>query len=321
MYGFLLMVVAVVQTIWYVLYCKKVFKDTTYVKCWDINILKRFVGYSGWSLLVNGACITRSQCINIFFNLFLGVLANAALGIANQVIAALSTFVTNFTQAFKPQLIKSWASKDYDYFMRLVFSTSKISYFLLLLISVPVVVNIDFALSVWLGEYPPMAAVYVESIILYYMVDALQEPLVCSVHATGNLKFHQIMVSIIVFLYIPVSYFMLKLGYSGESVLVANAVTNILCAVGRTIYMRKLISLNLGLYIKKVLYPTFIITVLSLPVPLIMKQYMDDTWCNVILNCIVSEVLVCALCLIIGLDKTEKKLIYSIPVIKKTLRK
>lgn len=320
-YSFLLMLVALILTGWYMLYCKQKFQDTQYERCWDKGVLKQFVGYSGWSLLVNGACITRSQCISIFFNMFMGVLANAALGIANQVISVLNTFVTNFTQAFKPQLIKSWASQEYDYFMKLIYSTSKISYFLLLLISVPVVVNIDFALKVWLGDYPPMAAVYVESIILYYLVDALQEPLVSSVHATGNLKFHQIMVSIIVFAFIPVSYIMLKLGCSGETVLVANAVTNIICAVGRTIYMRRLINLDLGLYFKKVICPTCIVTILSLPIPLIMKYYMVETWGSVILNSVVSVAILCVLCLIIGLDKSEKQLLYSIPLVKKILRK
>ena len=320
-YSLLMLVVALILALWYILYCNRFFSDTKYIRYWDKGMFNQFASYSGWSLLVNGACITRSQCISIFFNLFMGVLANAALGIANQVISALNLFVTNFTQAFKPQLIKSWASKDYDYFMKLIFSTSKISFYLLLLISVPVVVNIDFALRVWLGDYPSMAPIYIESIIFYYLVDALQEPLVCSVHATGNLKFHQIMVSSIVFLFIPVSYLMLKMGCSGESVLIANFITNLICAFGRTIYMRKLINLDVKLYLKKVVVPIVVITCLAMPIPLGIKYYLHESWTNVIINCTLSVSLICTLCFTIGLNKSEKQLVYSIPVLKKILRK
>lgn len=316
-YSALLMIVAIILLAWYMIYCCWKFKDTKYQMEWNKDVIRKFASYSGWALLVNGATITRSQCINIFFNLFLGVLANAAMGVANQVVGALNVFVTNLNQAFRPQLIKSWAENNKDYFMKIVLSSSKMSYFLLLLVAIPVVANIDFLLRIWLGDYPPMASVYVIAILLYYLVDAMQEPLVNSVHATGNLRFHQIMIASIVILVIPISYVMLSSGCSGTSVLVMNALANAVCALGRTIYMKRLINLDLYVYLHKVVTPIVIVTLLSAPLPIYMSRHYESTWGTFIMITMLSVVLTLLISYFIGLDTAEKKLLWSMPILSK----
>lgn len=313
--------VALILFLWYVAYCRRQFAYCSYIRVWDYTILRQFASYSGWSLLVNGACITRNQSINIFFNIFLGVFANAALGIANQVVSALNTFVTNFTQAFKPQLIKSWAAKDYRYFMRLIFSSSKVSYYLLLWVTIPVAVNIRFFLEGWLVDYPPMADVYIITILMYFLVDALQEPLVVAVHATGNLRFHQIMIASIVLLVIPAAYLMLCFGCSGTSVLAVNALANVLCGVARTLHMKRLIGLKLFDYLYKVILRVVLVTCLSVLIPFYLSQQLDATWTSVIGVALVSLLLTGFICFFVGFDKDEKQLLLSIPIVKKVLRK
>lgn len=319
-YSILLTGVAFLLLLWYIVYCSRKIDDTKYKAIWDKSMIVKFTKYSVWSMLVNGACVARSQSINIFFNLFLGVLANAAMGVANQVIAALNLFVTNFTQAFRPQIIKSWATKDYEYFHKLIFMTSKVSYLLLLMLSLPLVCNIDFVLKLWLGDYPPMAVVFVQTIILYYLIDALQDPLVTAVHATGNLRYHQIMISCIVFLVIPIAYIMLRLGCSGSSVLVVNALSNVICAIGRTLYMRKLIFLDLGKYLKQVVQPIIIVTVLSLPLPIYLSGKIEAGWSNFLITGSIALFSVMILSYIIALDKVEKQHIKSLPVINKLFK-
>lgn len=320
-YSILLTSVAVISFLIQYIYCKIKFKDCQYKRVWDKSVFKQFTSYSSWALLVNVATITRTQCINIFFNLFLGVLANAAMGVANQVMAAMNQFVTNFTQAFRPQIIKSWAAQDLNYLMRLIYSSSKMSYFLLLIISIPVVANINFFLTIWLVEYPPMAPVFIETIIIYYLIDALQEPLLTSVHATGKLKYHQIMVASIIILVIPTSYFLLKLGLPGYMVLAANAFANFLCAIGRTIYLKHLIGLDLESYMKKVIIPVSIVTVLAVILPLVMTQFIETNSLGVIVTTGSSMLWTATLCYFIGFDTNEKKYFANLPIVNKIFRK
>lgn len=319
-YSFLLLIISLSLFIWYFLYCKINFKDCTYIKCWDKQVLIKFVNYSGWSLLVDAATITRTQSIIIFFNLFLGVIANAALGIANQVVAALYVFVKNFTQAYKPQIIKSWAAEDFNYFMKIIFSSSKLSYYLLLWVSIPIIINITFVLHIWLGNFPSSAPVFVLTIILYYLIDAQQAPLVAAVHATGNLKFHQIMIASITIIMIPIAYLMLYFGYSGAMVLVANFIINLISAITRIIYMRHLIKLNLKDYCHRVVLPILLVTSTSFPIPIYISQKLETSWRNVIIETILSLVITAFSCYFIGLNEKEKGMLKSIPIVKKLSR-
>ena len=131
-YGILLFIVSVIIFISYFIYCRVTFSKIAYIKYWDKSWIKKFMSYSGWSLLVNGADVCSLQSINIFFNLFIGITANAALGIANQVNSGMNLFLGNFTQAFRPQIIKSYAAKDFVYFYKMIFSASKMSFLLYL---------------------------------------------------------------------------------------------------------------------------------------------------------------------------------------------
>lgn len=306
LYSILLAFITLFLSIGYYLYCKRVFYDCQYIIFWDNQLLLDFTRYSGWSLLVNGACMARSQCITFFFNIFLGLIANAALGIANQIINALNMFVTNFTQAFNPQIVKSWASSEYDYFMRIIYISSKLSYYLLLLVCIPVIVNIDFILQLWLGDYPEYTDVYIETIVFYYLVEAMQTPLVTAVHATGKLKQHQIIISSVVFAFIPISYFLLRLGYSGTYVLGLNAVTNLLCAIARVLIMRNLINLDLNQYTKIVLRPIVLVSFISLLVVVFFKYTSEDNWQSFIVSCILSVIAVIISSYYLGIDKQER---------------
>lgn len=314
-YAFLMMIIYILLSICYLAYCKLKLKDCVYCRYWDSRILKQFCTYSGWSLLVNAACIIRSQSFSIFFNLFFGVVANAAMGIANQVISALNSFVTSFTQAFNPQIIKSYASKELDYFNSLIFSASKLSYYLLFIISLPIVLNINFILKLWLGDYPEMVPVFIETIIIYYLIDAMQAPLLTAVHATGKLKTHQIVISIIVSLIIPLSYVMLKLGFPAYSIFVLNALSNILCAVVRVIIMKHLINLDIGSYVKEVVAPICLVTILTIPLPMYLASISGEGWSSFF--CISGCTLIISLVsvLILGLNSRERKLLKEMPII------
>lgn len=311
LYAALLAIITVVLSFGYYTYCYRIFSNCRYHRYWDSNLINEFSQYSGWSILVNGACMARSQCITIFFNLYLGVVANAALGIANQVINALNMFVTNFTQAFNPQIVKSWAAHKHQYFMKILFLSSKISYYLLLIVCIPVIINIDFILDVWLGDYPEMTAAFIETIILYYLVESMQIPLINAVHATGNLKIHQTAISSIVMLFIPICYVMLKVGYSGIVVLCINALTNVVCAVTRIMIMKRLIDLDVKQYTKKVILPVIYVSVLSLLVTAFFIQINTQSWSCFFLSSIISIVTILLAGYYFGFDKQERHALMS----------
>ena len=316
-YAFLMFALSGVMLISNVLYCKICFHDTKYKKRWYSNLLKELTSFSGWSLLVSSVDVLTVQSISVFFNRFVGLAANAALGVTNQVVGHLKSFVFTFTQAFNPQMYKSYAAGEDSYFMQMIYSSSKICYLLLLFISLPVIANVDFVLTLWLGEYPSMAPIFIKTIIIYNLIDALQNPLLVAVHATGRIKVHQIIISTIMLVGIPVMYFALRMGAEPQWVIIIWAIDNLLCAIARTIYSKKLLNLSLRKYFFEVVLKLVSITLIAVPITFFIVEKVDGEITGFILSSIIACALVGGLGYLFVLDKREKRIVVQLPFVGK----
>ena len=319
LYSSLTFLVGLFILLWYYWHCKRKFQECNYHFCWDSSLLTKMIKYSGWSLLVSAADVGITQSIVIFFNIFVGVVANAALGIANSVNGQLNAFLHSFTQAFEPQIIKTYAKGDRAYFLNLIYSTSKISYYLLFLVSIPVLLNVDFILRLWLGEVPADTSLFIFFILLYSLVDAYSAPLWISVYATVNLKHHQLLMSFIKMFNIPLAYFLLRIGCDAWTALALKAILNFVCSIARPIYMVNLIRLPLWEYFVKVVVKIFAVTVVTLPLPIYVALHMDEGWGKLFVTTGVFVLFLGITVLLLGLTKNEKGLLYSLIKRKKNM--
>lgn len=320
-FGFLLFVVALIVFVSYYIYCGLTFKDTEYIKIWDGKTAVQLSTYSGWSVLVNGADLSSQQCLSIFFNWFVGVVGNAALGISNQVNSGINMFVANFSQAFNPQIIKSYAAKNYKKFMSLIFTTSKISYILFIFLAIPISVNVEYILTLWLGEYPEITPSLIRVTMFFYLFDSFQVPLWQAVHATGNLRFHQIMIGSIKILTIPMSYVVFKFGGSPEEALGVWAALNGVCAIGRTLYMKKLINLDLIHYFKDVVLRLISLTIIALPLPIIVTKIFGENIQSTFISTGIAIFVIAFVSYWLVFSREERDLLINIPVIGKLLKR
>ncbi|MBP8934389.1 MAG: MATE family efflux transporter [Prevotella sp.] len=314
LYALLQMGVTIVIFLWMVVYCKHHFEECHYTKYWNKGLLKSLMNYSGWSLIVNIADIAVNQSISIFFNLFYGIAANAAYGIANQVNTQLSYFISNFSQSYSPQIIKSYAAKKYDYFMKLIYSTSKLTFFLYFSVAFPIMINIRFILDVWLVNPPKMADTFLCLIVGYNIFDSFSNPLWMSVHATGYLKVHQILMGSIKIMNIPISYILLKLGFPIYTVLAVYVALNALCSIVRIIYLRTLIHLDTLDYMKKVIWQMIKIVLISIPIPLAILYFSDNRLLNFFMTSISFYLLYLPSIYFLALNTKEKEIVKGIVV-------
>lgn len=262
-YSFLMFVVIGIVTLGYYVYCKSHFSTCRYTYHWNKDLYKRLMGFSGWSMFGGVANIGASQGLNILLNMFFGVTINAAMGIANQVQSAVYSFVGNFQTAFNPQIVKSYASGDRDYFIDLIVRTSKYSYFLLFTISLPLYICCEEVLSLWLGNIPEYAVSFCRLMILFSLLDAMQGPLWVSVQATGKIRDYQILMSVMILSNLPLSYLFLKQGYSPEVVLTIRCLLNLLILFVRLWYLRHLYDFPMWRYGREVICRIVCVTIIS----------------------------------------------------------
>lgn len=312
-YGLALLAISIFVFLMYFVYCWRNFDTIKIERVISKELLSKMLGFSGWGLLGTFACVVREQGLNIVLNLFFGPVVNAARGIAYQVSSALQGFVTNISVAAKPQMVSSFASGNSKRTINLMLSMSKLSYFVLLVMAIPMCIEINFVLNVWLGNIvPEHTASFVVLIIFTNFINNLNAPLSNVVYATGQMKIYEIVFSTINLLIIPISIVALKAGMPPESVFIIYFIMTIFVQVGSLWALNKLVNINLREYTVKLIFPLVFCTILSLPVPLWVSDNMEEGWFRTISVTIVSIINSSLLFFFLVLNKSEKKAIQNI---------
>lgn len=310
LYAVLLFVLSIINQLIYVAFCKRNFEESKFKYDLDKLIFKDMFSFAGWNFIGSSAAILTSQGSNLLLNWAGGPVVNAAYGIANSASGIVSSFVNNFTQAFNPQITKRYAAEEYKSLMSLLINGSKYSYFLMLIIALPVMINAHFLLKLWLGIVPKYSVWFVRFIILSNLFDAMSRPVVTAKNATGNIRNYQIVVGGILLLVLPLSYLSLKLGFSVISVTAIAAFISFIAVLARMYMLRGDFPYwSSRIFLEKVVVRVLFVSVASAILPVIMHIFIPEGWLNFTSNCILS-VITSAICILyLGCDTGERQFI------------
>lgn len=310
LYAVLFFVVTVIVTLIYIIYSRNRFEETKYEKVNDKKLFKSLISFSGWSIYGSGlALMTANQGINILLNFFFGPIVNTARSIAYQINSAIFTFVSNFQTAVKPQIIKSFANNDYSYMFSLVFSSSKYSFFLLFLLSLPVIMETEIILYIWLGIVPDYTILFTKLVLFNALIDSLSSPIVTAVQATGNIKKYQLIIGTLLLLVLPVSYLFLKV-YSNPAIpFILNIVISIILLITRLLLWRSLMFFSIKRYLVKLI--TKIIPVIIMPIlfSLMIINLFESSIIRLLINIIICVSTSLLSIYFFGLSSNEKEVI------------
>jgi len=309
LYACLTCIVAVIIGLCFYIVCLKNFSISHYRWLWDKVLFKQLLNFSGWSLLGNIANLATFQGVAIIQNMFCGVLINAAMGIANQVNAAIYSFVSNFQLAFNPQIVKSYAAQKRDYFTILIFRTSRYSFLLLLLISVPIVTYCDEILSFWLDDVPEHTVSFCRLIIYCSLVDCIAAPLWMGVYASGKIQKYQIWVAAVLLLNVPFSYLVLLWGFSAEATIMVRMVLNVILFFFRLFYLKFVVTFSVRSYMKQVLLPCFYVCMLILFFMMFLAYCERYYFINSCVQILASFIISACVIYMIGFCSYEKKML------------
>lgn len=291
-YSSLLLLNSLIDRAVYGIYCARNFEECKYQRIFDKSLLKDMFGFAGWNFIGASSAVLRDQGGNIVINLFSGPAVNAARGIAMSINNAVVGFANNFMTALNPQITKSYASGDYDYMFKLIYQGARLSYYMLLILSLPIIMNTQFILQIWLGQVPEHSAFFAKLVLVFAMSEAISNPLVTAMLATGKIRNYQIVVGGLQMMNLPVSYVCLRLGAIPETVLIVAIIISQCCLAARLVMLRGLIQLKPYDYLKKVYLNIIKITICSVLLPALLYVIMgNDTWILFITN-----VILCVFC-------------------------
>ena len=308
-YSLLVMLTILAINVWYVGYCITKLKGNKIILQSDKSYMTEMLTFSGWNLFGGIADIGWQQGTNIILNMFHGVSLNTAMGITNQVRTAVYSFVANLQTAANPQIIKSYANNDREHFMTLVYSISKYSFYLMLLFSIPLIVNIDFILKLWLGTVPSYASSFCVLILIISTIDAVSGPLWVSIQATGDVKYYSVFVSLILLLNLPATYYLFANGYAPEAMLMARILILIISLVWQFLYARHKVNFSGRKYFVDVVLPLSLVTIIACSATYLLSAQLDDGWKRLIVTTICSTIVLLVCVYLLGINKGEREII------------
>lgn len=276
LYALLLCIIQVGIIIFYRVYCIRNFKETGFQFSFNKNLYKEIISFSGWSMFANISVALNNQGILVLLNMFFSPAVVTARAISLQVNSAANQFVTNFQLAASPQIVKRYAAKDYEGSKQLLLQTTKFSFYLMLLLCLPICLGAKQLLIIWLEDVPEYTVIFLQLVIIQSLFCVFDTSFYKALYTKGRLKENALVSPTFGLIRFPIIYFLFKIGFSPVALSWASLITYALLGlVIKPILVVKIVGYKWR-DIFSVFIPCFKVVVCSLPIPLFMYFYLDD---------------------------------------------
>lgn len=312
-YSILTSLVAMAIRVIYSIYCKNHFDECHYQFLWDKDKVKEMSSFAGWTAVGTLGFTFKDQFLNVLLNIFLGTTINAARGIATQVNGIVNQFSSNFFMAVNPQITKQYASGDLIEFRSLVYYSAKYAFYLMTLVVVPILINLEYILQIWLDVVPDYTYEFLFIILISTLIGTISSPSGTAIQATGNIKLFQIGVAGIFILELPLAYIILKNGMDPYWVAVPSILTQLIAVGFRFEVLKRSVPLFSSKYflLNIVLRPIALFMLCLFPCLFIRKLLVDKLGIF-ILSSILSIIFSFLIIYFLGLSCDERKTLVSL---------
>lgn len=320
-YGLSMVVISFTSIIMYYVYARRNFAEIKYCHHFYKNQFKSMLLFSGWNVFGAFAYTMQGQGLNMLMNSFFGPIVNAARGVAYQVQAALSGFTENIAVAFKPQLVESYAKEEYTRTKNLMYSMSKLGYLMVFMLSLPIVLEVNYILNIWLcGTVPENTADFIVLVLMNMALGSLNIPISQTVQAVGKIKMYQLMRSIIVISALPISWIFLRYGAPAYVVFIILVLINFVNQPISLYLLKRIFEFSYSEYIKSVIIPCLFFSILMPILPLCVHALIEESFVRLLIVVIVSIISAIVVGYVVVLSESERILVRDIvfKIINKT---
>lgn len=313
-YGWLLFVINASRMLFFRFYCRKQFACAKIEWLWNKARAREMLHFSGWNTTAEFALIARTEGVNVVLNLFFGTLVNAARGIGVAVFSAVTGFINTFVWAMTPQMVKYYAERNYEAMQQLIVKGSKYSFFLLFLLSLPIIIETDFVLQLWLKAPPPLASTYCRLILIAALIETLSSLVGYGVQASGRVKRYQLTMSAL-FISIPlVSYAAYRWGAGVPPVfcVYAEMVNYVLALLLRPLLARRAFIFGVRQYYTQSVAKCLLVAAVAVVLPVYVVNTMPTGWGRFALNCLLCEGVSIGMMYTFGMTQSERQKVWSV---------
>lgn len=306
-YSLIVFVMGFSVTLFYIFFCRKNFEECRFQISRNLVQIKKMLSFTVWNLMEALSNTLNGQGLNILLNLFFGPIVNAARAVAFQVSNAVNAFALNFLIATYPQITKSYSAGNTEDFYNLMIRAGKFAFMVLSILMIPIIINIDYILELWLKTPPESSSLFVTLVLISQLIRITSEPLYTGIQATGNIRKYQIITNVITILNLPLCYLLLMKWSNPVLVFYATIGVNTIFVISRLYFIRKLTYFPSWHYLKVIIMKCLAPFLIAFMPMYILNSYFEV---NVVVLCLVSFVSIVWTCIIyflLSMSKNERR--------------
>ncbi len=303
-YGILMTLLTFGVTFTYIIYCKRKFDGCNFHFYWNRKEAKELFSFSGWHFLGSISVVVKSAGVNLMINTFFSPIVNAGRAIGYQVENMVNQFSNNYFTAVKPQMYKAYSMKQFDDLFNLINRSTILSMYLISILAFPLLVNIEFVLKLWLGDVPEYAVAFAMLALVNSLIDATSSPTIAPALAYGKIRNFEIAISFVACMNLPISYFILKMGFVPQSTVVISIILSIAAIFVRAFLLRRMMLFPIKSYFL-ILTKITVLSVIIYSILNVLSSVVINDFSRLLITTIVSTILL-SISYIFVLEKNDR---------------
>lgn len=310
LYSIIILIITIISRSLPAIYCFRKYSECKFCLTWNKKLFTEMFRFMGWNVMGCAVYAINEQGISILLNVFFGPVVNAAKAIANQVNSAVNNFTTNFFVATRPQIVQQYASGNLSDSLKLVFDSSRYGFYLMWMICLPLILQRDYILSIWLEKVPTYTSQFIFWILIYSLVNLLSTPLWNLIQAIGKMKSYILIGSIVYLSAFPISYILLKYGYNAVIAFQVLAIVRLLYVIVTAYIVRHFAHFSIISYLTQVIRPIILVIVFSAGLMFFIDSLFDESNIfSLLVTCSISVCVVFLFIYILGITVDERKFV------------
>lgn len=307
-YSILMLFISILTNCFYVIYCLNKYKYLKFTFCKEISIYKNILSFVNWNLIGALAFVGKTQGINIIINIFFGTVTNAARAVAYQINSVVAAFSQNFMKAVDPRIVKEYSSKDSNRFKSLIYTSSKLSYYLLLFIALPFMLNAEYILNLWLVDVPDYTVIFVILTLIDALILSITDSILTGVQAIGKIKRYQLTVGVLSLINLPVSYVLLNFYKNPLIPFGVAIIIDLFITFGRLQNFKLLYNFSISNFVLVIIMPAVLITAINIFINLMLFSNAIS-FITLFYNIVGSIVVMLVSVYVLGLNNQERRIL------------
>lgn len=309
-YAVLTVISVMSVTLMYRYFCRRKYMESKFSFFWDKIMFKEIAEFTGWNMFGSAVGTSKIQLVNVVLNQYFSAALVTARGIATSVNTAVTSFSQSLNTAMRPIIIKEYAAEDYKAVDRLIESGAKLTFFLMYIFILPVCLEMEYVIGLWLGYVPDGAVIFTILTLLDALIDSVSFPLMTAAQATGRIRLYQSVVGMIQIANFPFALIAVVLGMPAFGIFVIAIVLTVVALGARLFILEKIMDFSGERFARKVVFPLMLVCLVTFCPPYMVTRLMQPSFLRVVVTTFVSLACTGIVFYIFAMNEPEKRVLW-----------